>query len=356
MVCAVSCARRIHLGLAVIDITSNPNAFYYFLLFVFAIAVGLMAFILRSPFGRTLVAIRENERRARFLGIPIERHIWLSFSISCFFTALAGALYALLNNFADPMALHYSLSGEIVIMTVMGGMRAFWGPLLGAAVFVVLQDYISSMTVNWMSFIGLIFVLVVLFFPRGLLGHAAAAGRGMSLLEVRSVSKHFGDLVAVEGVSMNVEKGELRAIIGPNGAGKTTFFNMISGFFPPTKGDIVFDGETVTRLPVTARVARGMARTFQITEIFPELSVRENVRIAQESADGFRLHMWVSRAETARVMREVDELLGQVGLSGSADRHRGRAVAWRSARCRDRHGARVAAAAAIAGRTDCRHG
>ena len=141
----------------------------------------------------------------------------------------------------------------------------------------------------------------------------------MSLLEVRSVSKRFGDLVAVEGVSLNVEKGELRAIIGPNGAGKTTFFNMISGFFPPTKGDIVFDGETVTRLPVTARVARGMARTFQITEIFPELSVRENVRIAQELADGFRLHMWVSRAETARVMREVDELLGQVGLSNSAD-------------------------------------
>ena len=137
----------------------------------------------------------------------------------------------------------------------------------------------------------------------------------MSLLEVRSVSKHFGSLVAVEGVSLNVAKGELRAIIGPNGAGKTTFFNMISGFFPPTKGDIVFDGEVVTRLPVTARVARGMARTFQITEIFPELSVRENVRIAQESADGFRLHMWVSRAETARVMREVDELLPRSACS-----------------------------------------
>ncbi len=142
----------------------------------------------------------------------------------------------------------------------------------------------------------------------------------MSLLEVRNVSKQFGDLVAVEGVSLNVEKGELRAIIGPNGAGKTTFFNMISGFFPPTKGDIVFDGQVVTRLPVSARVARGMARTFQITEIFPELSVRENVRIAQESADGFRLHMWVSRTETARVMREVDDLLAQVGLSSKADR------------------------------------
>ena len=102
-----------------------------------------MAFILHSPFGRTLLAIRENQRRARFLGIPVDRHIWLSFSISCFFAATAGALYALLNNFADPMSLHYSLSGEIVIMVVMGGMRSFWGPLVGAAVFVVLQDYVS---------------------------------------------------------------------------------------------------------------------------------------------------------------------------------------------------------------------
>ena len=113
-----------------------------------------MAFLLRSPFGRTLIAIRENERRARFLGIPIERHIWIAFTLSCFFMAFAGALYALLNNFADPRGLHYSLSGDFVIMAVMGGMRTFWGPLLGAAVFVVLQDYLSSITVNWMSFVG----------------------------------------------------------------------------------------------------------------------------------------------------------------------------------------------------------
>jgi branched-chain amino acid transport system permease protein len=160
----------INLGFTQLDIADNGTMFYYFLLFVFGIATLLQALLLASPFGRTMIAIRENERRARFLGIPIEKHIWLAFSISCFFTALAGALYALLNNFADPMGMHYSLSGEIVIMAVMGGMRAFWGPLVGAALFVVLQDYISSMTTNWMSFVGLIFVLVVLFFPRGLLG------------------------------------------------------------------------------------------------------------------------------------------------------------------------------------------
>ena len=144
----------------------NFNAGYGFT----GIAVALMGLLVRSPFGHTLRAIRENERRARFLAIPVERQIWLSFSISCFFTALAGTLYALLNNFADPLALHYSLSGYFVVMCVMGGMRTFWGPLVGAAVFVVLQDYISSVTVNWMSFVGAIFVLVVLFFPRGLLG------------------------------------------------------------------------------------------------------------------------------------------------------------------------------------------
>ena len=165
-----------HLGPLTLDIQNNAVLFYYFVLVVFAVAVGLMALLLRSPFGRSLIAIRENERRARFLGISVERHIWLSFTISCGFTAVAGALYALLNKFADPLSLHYSLSGEIVIMAVMGGMRAFWGPLLGAAVFVVLQDYVSSITVNWMSFVGLLFVLVVLFFPRGLLGMLGRSG------------------------------------------------------------------------------------------------------------------------------------------------------------------------------------
>jgi branched-chain amino acid transport system permease protein len=157
-------------GAFTFDITDGETKFYFFVLAVFAVAVAVMGLILRSPFGGTLLAIRENERRARFLGIPVERHIWLSFSLSTFFAALAGTLYALLNNFADPLTLHYSLSGEFVVMTVIGGMRTFWGPLIGAAVFVLLQDYISSMTVNWMSFIGVIFMLVVLFFPRGLLG------------------------------------------------------------------------------------------------------------------------------------------------------------------------------------------
>jgi len=158
------------LGFTTIDILGNDKAFYYFVLVLFALAVACMALLLRSPFGRTLLAIRENERRARFLGIPVEQHIWLSFVISCMFVALAGTLYALLNNFTDPRALRWDQSGNFVIMAVLGGMRSFWGPLVGAAIFVVLQDYVSSQTANWMSFIGMFFILVVLFFPRGVAG------------------------------------------------------------------------------------------------------------------------------------------------------------------------------------------
>jgi branched-chain amino acid transport system permease protein len=167
----------IDLGFATLDIFASDKAFYYFVLAVFAVCVGVMAMLLASPLGRTLIAIRENERRARFLGVPIEFHIWLSFVISCLFASVAGALYALLNNFTDPRALRFDLSGNLVIMAVLGGMRSFWGPLIGAAIFVALQDYVSSHTQNWMSIIGLVFVAVVRFFPRGVLGTLRVGAR-----------------------------------------------------------------------------------------------------------------------------------------------------------------------------------
>ena len=161
----------LHFGFATVDILHNPSAFYYLVLAMLGIALAAMAFLLRSPFGRTLIAIRENERRARFLGIPVDFHIWTSWVISCGFVSLAGTLYALLNNFVDPRALYWTQSGDFVIMAVLGGMRSFWGPLLGAAVFVVLRDFLSSWTVNnWMAFLGAVFMLSVLFFPRGMLG------------------------------------------------------------------------------------------------------------------------------------------------------------------------------------------
>ncbi len=256
--------------------------------------------------------------------MPIERHIWLSFVISCFFVSVAGALYALLNNFIDPRALRFDLSGNFVIMAVMGGMRSFWGPLIGAAIFVALQDYVSSRTENWMSLIGLVFVLVVRFFPRGVLGRACAAGRGMSLLQVESVSKRFGSLIAVDDVSLTIEPGELRAIIGPNGAGKTTFFNLISGLFAPTSGAIRFEGEDITALSPEARVRRGMARTFQITEIFPELCGRRQSARRGRGRGRLRPAALARRAPRgARSTRASTELLAIGGLTDKRDQRVG---------------------------------
>lgn len=159
----------IDFGIGQLNLTSS-TVYYYFVLALFALCALLMAVILRSPFGHTLLAMRENERRARFLGIPVNRHLWIAYTVSCLFVSVAGALYGLLNNFVNPHDLHWTQSGDFVLMAVIGGMRSFWGPLIGAAIFVVAQDSLSSITDNWMFYIGLIFVLVVLFLPRGIAG------------------------------------------------------------------------------------------------------------------------------------------------------------------------------------------
>jgi branched-chain amino acid transport system ATP-binding protein len=142
----------------------------------------------------------------------------------------------------------------------------------------------------------------------------------MSLLRVENVSKRFGSLVAVDGVSMTVEPGEIRAVIGPNGAGKTTFFNTISGFLTPSDGRIIFDGDDITDLLPARRVWRGIARTFQITEVFPELTVRENLQIAVEVASGYRLRVWQTQDCAGEVRARIVDLLEISGLSEKADR------------------------------------
>ncbi len=148
----------------------DETNFYYLVLLGFTVAVAVMWMVLQSPLGHTFVAIRENRRRIEFLGVRVERYIWAAFAIAGFITAFAGTLNALLFNFTSPQDLHWILSGNFVIMIVLGGMRSFFGPLIGVIIFVVAQDYLSSITGNWMTFIGMIFVLIVLLFPRGVLG------------------------------------------------------------------------------------------------------------------------------------------------------------------------------------------
>jgi branched-chain amino acid transport system ATP-binding protein len=149
---------------------------------------------------------------------------------------------------------------------------------------------------------------------------AVSPAAGKRLLHLDNVSRHFGTLKAVHEVTFDMAAGELRAVIGPNGAGKTTFFNLISGMLPPTGGTVWFDGNDITAQPVTQRVASGIVRTFQITEILPALSVFENVRVGVEIAAGVKHKPWVSRAERIALDRRIDEVIATVDLSGKTDR------------------------------------
>ena len=174
----------------------------------------------------------------------------------------------------------------------------------------------------------------------------------MSLLQVEHVSKRFGSLLAVDDVSMRVESGELRAVIGPNGAGKTTFFNLITGFFKPDSGHIVLENHDVTNLLPARRVWRGLARTFQITEVFPRLTVRENIQIAVEVASGFRLRLRLSRGQRLEVEARADELLEWSGLARNAARTVGRTQPRRSENRRNHDGSGAEPSSSAARRAD----
>jgi branched-chain amino acid transport system ATP-binding protein len=140
----------------------------------------------------------------------------------------------------------------------------------------------------------------------------------VSLLRAEQLSCCFGSLRAVNDVSISVAPGELRALIGANGAGKTTLFNLLSGFRSPDSGRIVFDGQDITARAPHERVDLGIARTFQITEIFPELSVHQNLRIPVEAQAGLRMSPWLSRSASHRIESRVEELLELGNLTAKA--------------------------------------
>jgi len=148
----------------------------------------------------------------------------------------------------------------------------------------------------------------------------AVAAKNGEFLRLDNVSRHFGTLKAVDSVSFDMAAGELRAVIGPNGAGKTTFFNLISGLLRPTAGQVWFAGDNITGQSIVHRVAQGIVRTFQITEILPDLSVFENIRIGVETAAGLNSKPWIARKQRAALDHRVNELIEIVGLKGKERR------------------------------------
>jgi branched-chain amino acid transport system permease protein len=152
-----------------IDFIDPINRYYVILVFV-ALALWVFSRILASPFGAVLEAVRENENRARACGYDVARTKLLAFVLSGSFCGLAGALYALHLATVPIEILHYLTSGEVVMMALLGGMGTYFGPFIGAATFLLLQDVVTLMTPHWQLVVGAVFILFVLFFPRGIWG------------------------------------------------------------------------------------------------------------------------------------------------------------------------------------------
>ncbi|HEV8310917.1 MAG TPA: branched-chain amino acid ABC transporter ATP-binding protein/permease [Methylomirabilota bacterium] len=338
-------ARPSLLGL---DLTDQRTFYWLTAAATYAGAV-LVWRVVHAPFGTVLQAIRENERRAGFIGYDVGRYTWLAFVLATTIAGLAGGLHALLKQFVYADLVHVTMSGEILAMTLVGGMRQFLGPAVGAAFFVLFREVLTSYTENWLLYFGLLFMAFVLFSPDGILGIlrrltaplrreaealAAMAGRvapqpqadgvnggpatvpGEVLLEAHGLVKRFGGLAAVDRVDLEVRAGELRALIGPNGAGKTTLFNLLSGLLPPDAGTVHFRGQPITGLAPHRIVARGISRSFQILTIFRELTVFENVRLAVQARSRHRLHGWRPAASFDDLTQEARKTIRQVGLEG----------------------------------------
>ena len=333
----------------VVGFRLENNATYYTL--VAAIAF-LVVYVLwrfhRSPVGHVLVAIRENEQRARFIGYPTNSYKLLAFILSATITALAGCLLLFSNRMTSADPISVAFSGELLAMVVVGGMRSFLGPALGALFYVIFRDYLSSVSENWLLWFGLLFVGFILFSPTGLVGvgerllaplrktvveAAAMAGRKVvdeplpdflkpghhteePVLVVQHVVKHFDGIKAVEGVSFTVKDRTLHALIGPNGAGKTTAFNLVSGMFPVDSGSVRLAGRELSGLRPEDICRAGVGRSFQITNLFPQLPIEEHIRLAVQARHPRRYDFWRFARAIPEIEAETAAILRYLGLSG----------------------------------------
>ncbi len=152
------------------------TAYYYYVLAAFCVCVALMWLIVHSPFGKTLQAIRDNETRARFLGVRIWRYRWLAFLVSGIFTGVAGSLWVPLNGLTTPDVLYWPQSGKIVFFAVLGGFRNFTGPIVGAVIFNYLEVYAVAVTQYWQITLGVVLIALVTFLPSGVVGSAVRLG------------------------------------------------------------------------------------------------------------------------------------------------------------------------------------
>ena len=325
-------------------LSKRPVTRYYVIAIAIFLAMLAIRHLLRSPLGRVMRAVKANETRAAACGFDTRRVRLAAFAISGLFSGLAGALLTVVLEFVPIENIHWQMSGSVLIMTLFGGTGTLLGPFVGAGVFIWMRDFLSKHLEYWEVFVGGAFVLIVLFLPDGIAGtlvrliarrrpapadeaedrppepeRLVKAGARVStgdgrLLESRGLCKTFGGLTAVNRIDFQVRAGELRSVIGPNGAGKTTFFNLLTGVLPPSAGRILFKGRDITGLPAHAVSRLGIARSYQVTNIFGDLTVFENVRIAAQSRVT-HYRFWGNADSLAAVNARAEEILRHLGLA-----------------------------------------
>ena len=339
------------------DIANWP--FYYVLVALLALQLLLSWWIRRTKLGTGLVAIREDETKAATIGINLPVEKMIAFVASTVLVGMAGGVYGYYLTFIDPRGMfNILLSVETMLALLVGGKATLWGPVLGAFTVEPLNQYANNNlgggNTRLLLFGGLL-IVIVLFLPQGVLpavesglrrlrsrGRAglvgARIGSGGSLaslterltlvdrdrvrepppplLEITDLCKTFGGLKAVDGASLIVPDGSITGLIGPNGSGKTTLFNLIDDTIRADSGEIRLAGTRIDDLASWTRAHRGLGRTFQITRLFREMTVLENVVAAQRSFSWGQLgRIAVSGAEASA----AEELLEYVGMRAFRD-------------------------------------
>ena len=334
-----------------LEVLGGTHGAYYLALAIFIVLGGAMYLLVRSPFGLTLQGIRDSESRMQTLGYNVWLHKYLAFVISALFAGCAGVMSGYYDGFVSPFDLSLMMSADAILMVILGGTGTLIGPVIGAVVIVALRNFLSTVMDDWLIVLGMIFILTVFFAPNGVIGwfrgrkpesaavasggespnetpmfnptHAAqvapapyraAASGGVPDLRLDAVSKMFGGMAAVKDVSFEVHPGERVAILGPNGAGKTSLFHLISGTLRPSDGRIYLFGEEVTGRRTDQRIALGLGRTFQITNLFPSLTVLSNLRLALFSHAGCQYVMHRTAESYAEINEQAQTLLRGLGL------------------------------------------
>jgi ABC-type branched-subunit amino acid transport system ATPase component/branched-subunit amino acid ABC-type transport system permease component len=327
--------------------------FYYALFAILAGSLLMSWWIRRVKFGMGLIAIREDEDKAATVGVNTRVYKLLGFVASAVFVGMAGAVYGYYLTFIDPAGMfNILLSVQIILSLLLGGRATLWGPVLGAFIIEPLNEVTNNEfggNTRLLIFGGLL-ALVVLFLPRGIIpsvqrwlgerrtrGKAGVVGQRLDgrieiqerqppapaapvsdrpLLEVKGLEKHFGGVHAIDGCSFAVPEGSITALIGPNGSGKTTAFNLIDGTMTPQAGEVWFDGQRIDGKRPWARAHLGLGRTFQITRLFREMTVLENLVAPLRS---FSLRQLTAGAVSGSEAKRAAELLDFVGMGAYID-------------------------------------